>query len=392
MRSEAGVVVIGGGIAGASAAYELAKTVSVVLLEREPQVGYHSTGRSAASFTENYGAAVIRRLAMASRPFLESPPPGFSEHALLSPRGMLTIARADQLELLRRALEQARALVPSIHTVSIDEALERVPVLRREYLAGAFLEPDSRDIDVHALHQGFLRGARSLGARVLVDVAVSALERRGGRWHITAGDTTFIAPVVVNAAGAWADVLAQLAGVPPVGLVPKRRTAFTVALPEGVQPQRWPMVDDVAEEFYFKPDAGQLLVSPGDATPSPPTDAYPEDIDIASGVERLERATTLQVQRVARSWAGLRSFVSDGAPVVGFDTAAEGFFWLAAQGGYGIKTSPALARACAACVRGGSLPQDLQQLGITQAELAPARLRGRASAPMATSGATDPRH
>ena len=381
MPIETRVVVVGGGIAGASAAYELAKSGSVVLLEREPQVGYHSTGRSAASFTENYGALIIRRLAMASRPFLEAPPAGFSEHALLSPRGMLTIARPEQLALLERKLAEARALVPSIHRVSIEEALERVPVLRRDCLAGAFLEPDSRDIDVHALHQGFLRGARSRGARVLVDTAVTALERRGGAWHISSADSTFIAPVVVNAAGAWADALAQLAGVPAVGLVPKRRTAFTVPLPPGLRPEHWPMVDDAGEEFYFKPDAGQLLVSPADATPSPPTDAYPEDLDIASGVERLERATTLQVQRVTRSWAGLRSFVADGAPVAGFDAAVEGFFWLAAQGGYGIKTSPALARVCAACVRGEPLPQDLLRLGVSAAELSPERLRRRTATP-----------
>lgn len=376
-------MIIGGGIAGASAAYELAKIGSVVLLERESHLGYHSTGRSAASFTENYGATVIRRLAMASRAFLESPPNGFCEHALLSPRGMLTIARADQLELLERKLEEARALVPSIHSIRVEEALERVPVLRRKYLAGAFFEPDSRDIDVHGLHQGFLRGARSLGARVVVDAPVTALERHAETWSVRSGSTTYVAPVVVNAAGAWADTLAQLAGVSPIGLVPKRRTAFTVALPAGVQPHAWPMINDVGEEFYFKPDAGQLLVSPADATPSQPTDAYPEDLDIASGVERLEQATTVQVQRVSRSWAGLRSFVSDGAPVVGFDDAVDGFFWLAAQGGYGIKTSSALARACAAGVQGRPLPEDLQRLGVTAAELSPARLRHGAPAPSA---------
>jgi D-arginine dehydrogenase len=375
MSSEAAVLVVGGGIAGASAAYELARCGPVLLLERERHAGYHSTGRSAASFTENYGAAIVRLLAIASRPFLESPPSGFCGHDLLTPRGMITVARADQLEMLSAALARARALVPGIHPIGVEEVLERVPILRRDYLAGAFFEPASRDIDVHALHQGFLKGARLRGARLVFDTEVHALARQGGRWVVTTSSGSYAAAILVNAAGAWADVLAGMAGAAPVGLVPKRRTAFNVPLPAGVNAGSWPLVNDVAEEFYFKPDAGQLLVSPADATPSPPADVYPDDMAVAEGVERLERATTLKVERVSRSWAGLRSFVSDGIPVVGYDEAVAGFFWLAAQGGYGIKTSPSLARACAALIYEHALPEDLQQLGITAAQLSPARLR-----------------
>lgn len=370
---ESDILIVGGGIAGASAAFELTSCGSTTLLEREPQLGYHSTGRSAASFTENYGGAIIRRLAIASRNFLESPPAGFCEHPLLSPRGMVTIGRADQLPRLAEELDRARSFVPSIHAISVADAHQRIPVLRPGYVAGAFYEPDSRDIDVNGMHQGFIRGARARGARIVVNADVVGIERLGGRWVVSTSAGVYAAPVFVNAAGAWADVVATLAGVPNVGLVPKRRTAFNIPVPAGLDARSWPMVDDVGEEFYFKPDAGQLFVSPADTTPVAPMDAYPDDIDVATGVERLESATTIEVGQVTRSWAGLRSFVADGAPVVGLDRDAEGFFWLAAQGGYGIKTSPALSRACAELIRHGRLPDDLTQLGITAAELSPNR-------------------
>jgi D-arginine dehydrogenase len=356
----------------------------VVLLEREGQCGYHSTGRSAASFTENYGTPIVRRLAIASRAFLQDPPTGFCEHPLLSPRGMITIARADQLELLEQRLRLARALVPSIVKLDVAATLERVPILRRDYLAGAFIEPHSMELDVNGLHQGFMRAAKAKGARIVVNAGVDAIERTGERWRITTRAGTFCAPMIVNAAGAWADELAQLAGIRPLGLTPKRRTAFNIPLPAGIDIRGWPMVNDVAEEFYFKPDAGQLFVSPADATPTRPMDAYPDDIDVATGVERLERATTLKVQRVTRSWAGLRTFAPDASPVAGHDGGADGFFWLAGQGGYGIKTSPSLSRACASLIREQRLPEDLLRLGITAAELSPDRLR-RAAALNTTS-------
>jgi D-arginine dehydrogenase len=346
----------------------------VIVLEREAQCGYHSTGRSAASYTENYGGTVIRRLAMGSRAFLQDPPAGFCDHPLLAPRGMVTIARADQLELLERQLDRAQALVASIHRIDAADAIARVPILRRDYVAGAFLEPHSMDLDVHGLHQGFLRGARSRGARIVVNADVHAIERIGGRWEATTPAGVFRAPLLIDAAGAWADAVAALAGVRPLGLVPKRRTAFNIPAPPGMSIAEWPMVHDAGEEFYFKPDAGQLFVSPADATPSQPVDAYPEDLDVAAGVERLERATTLNVQRVSRTWAGLRTFAADAAPVVGPDGGVDGFFWLAGQGGYGIKTSPALSRACASLIRDRTLPDDLIRLGIAASELSPERL------------------
>ena len=247
----------------------------MVLLERESQCGYHSTGRSAASFTENYGTPIVRRLAMASRTFLQDPPTGFCDHPLLSPRGMITIARADQLGLLEQQLRLARALVSSIVELDVAATLDRLPILRQDYLAGAFIEPHSMELDVNGLHQGYLRAAKAKGARIVVNAGVDAIGRTGERWRIATRAGTFCAPMIVNAAGAWADELAQLAGIRPLGLTPKRRTAFNIPVPSGIDIRGWPMVNDVAEEFYFKPDAGQLFVSPADATPTRPMDALP---------------------------------------------------------------------------------------------------------------------
>ena len=334
---------------------------------------------------------MIRRLAMASRAFLQDPPAGFCDHPLLAPRGMVTIARADQLELLERQLERAQSLVASIHRIDAADAIARVPILRRDYVTGAFLEPHSMDLDVHGLHQGFLRGARRRGARIVVNADVHAIERLSGGWRVTTPAGVFRTPLLIDAAGAWADAIAALAGVRPLGLVPKRRTAFNIPAPPDMAVAQWPMVNDAAEEFYFKPDAGQLFVSPADATPSQPVDAYPDDLDVAAGVERLERATTLNVQRVSRTWAGLRTFAPDAAPVVGPDGGVDGFFWLAGQGGYGIKTSPALSRACASLIRDRLLPDDLLRLGIAVSDLSPERLRvaSRAARPV-PSTSTEP--
>ncbi|MEW6631831.1 MAG: FAD-binding oxidoreductase [Pseudomonadota bacterium] len=376
MSEQTDVIIIGGGMAGAGAAFEISRDKNVVLLERESHCGYHTTGRSAASFTENYGNGVIRRIVLASRGFLTEPPTGFCDYPLLSKRGMVTVARADQLDLLRESLQAAQALVPSIVAMTPAEAIARVPVLRQDYLAGAYFEPHSMDIDVNGLHQGYLRGARSRGARVVTYAGVKAIGRQGGQWRVETEAGPFLAPLIVNAAGAWGDEIAVMAGVRPVGLQPKRRTAFNIPAPAGLDITDWPLVDDVGAEFYFKPDAGQLFVSPADATPSAPMDAYADDIDVAIGAERLERATTIEVQRVSRSWAGLRTFVADGSPVVGPDDEFPDFVWLVGQGGYGIKTSPALSRVCASLIAGGGLPDDVARHGVFLDDLTPHRLRG----------------
>jgi D-arginine dehydrogenase len=235
-------------------------------------------------------------------------------------------------------------------------------------------EPEAMDIDVHALHQGFLRGLKARGGRIVTDAEAHGIARAAGAWRVATPRGEFAAPILVNAAGAWADEVARLAGVPTIGLVPKRRTAFTIEPPAGMAIADWPLVVDVAESFYFKPESGRLLVSPADETPMPPCDVQPEEIDIAGAAARLEAATSIRVSRIVRKWAGLRSFVADKTPVVGFAPGADGFFWLAGQGGYGIQTAPAMGHLAAALVDGEEVPADLAGFGVEAAALAPARL------------------
>jgi D-arginine dehydrogenase len=371
--SEYRFAIVGAGIAGASAGYNLAQSGPTLLLERESQPGYHSTGRSAALYTETYGNRVIRALTIASRPFFEAPPQGFSEHPLLTPRGTMVIAREDQREKLAAALAESKAIQPAVEGIGVARAAELCPALRPGYVASAFYEEDARDMDVHAIHQGFLRGFKAAGGKLVCDAEVLGLARNGSGWKIETRAGTFTAEIVVNAAGAWADVLARMAGVKPVGLQPKRRTAVTIEPPAESNFRRWPAVIDIDEQFYWKPDAGQLILSPADETPVEPQDAQPEEMDIALCVDRVETASTLAISRIARKWAGLRSFVKDKTPVVGFANEAPGFFWLAGQGGYGIMTSPAMGRVAAALARGVALPADIAAHGVTAAELAPAR-------------------
>lgn len=371
---QADFLIIGGGIAGASAGYWLARHGKVVLLEREAQPGYHSTGRSAALFAESYGTPQVRALTMASRKFLESPPEGFAEHPLLSPRGAMLVASQGQEDLLQRDWLTLSATNPGMQLLSPDEAWARVPVLRKEKLIGAILDPCAADVDVHALHQGYLRGLRQQGGQIVCDAEVTAMETGGGRWTISAGSQRHSAPVVLNAAGAWADEVAHLAGVRPIGLQPRRRSAFVFAPSAPQDIAGWPLTIGIAEDWYFKPDAGLVLGSPANADPVPPQDVQPEELDIATGIFRLEQMTTLRIHRPKRSWAGLRSFVADGDLVCGFDPAAPGFFWVAAQGGYGIQTSPAMGEASAALVRGSALPERLKAFGLSEGMLSPARL------------------
>jgi len=373
-------LIVGAGMAGASAAYELAAHGRVLLLEREAQPGYHSTGRSAALYTQTYGHAVVRALTVASWDFYANPPAGFTDHPLLTPRGVLLIGRADQEQALQTAFAEGRRLTPTVERLDRAGTLTRAPMLREDYVAGAVWEPDAMDLDVHAIHHGYLRGLKARGGRQVGDAEVRELARHDGLWvaRTPAGD--FAAPVLVNAAGAWADSLAILAGVRPIGLVPKRRTAVTFD-PVFDNPKDaeglagWPMVIDVDETFYFKPDAGRLLASPADETPVDPCDVQPEELDVALAVDRVERAARFHIRRLAHRWAGLRSFVADKVPVVGFDGEATDFLWLAGQGGYGIQTAPAMARTAAALATGGGLPSDVAALGVTPADLAPDRLR-----------------
>ena len=367
------IAIVGAGMAGASAAYFLAPHKKVLLLEREAQPGYHATGRSAALYSETYGNAVVRALSTASRDFYYHPPEGFSPYPLVTPRGALIVGGATEHDALRRTLSEFQSLVPSVRWQPQAEILARVPVLQPESATCGVFEPDAMDMDVHAIHQGFLRGARAAGAELVCNAGVSQIARTANGWEVDTPAGRFSAPVLVNAAGAWCDELAQLAGTATVGLVPMRRTAFICDVPSGVHAAQWPLVIDAQERFYFKPDAGALLASPANADPVAPQDVQPEELDVAIAVDRLETATTLQIRQVRRKWAGLRSFVADKTPVLGFAPDAPGFFWLAGQGGYGIQTAPAMGELAAALVRGLEVPADMAALGIHSGDLSPAR-------------------
>jgi D-arginine dehydrogenase len=229
-------------------------------------------------------------------------------------------------------------------------------------------------MDVHAIHQGFLRGIRRGGGKIVTDAEVKALARRDGTWQVEAGGEPYVAPIVVNAAGAWSDVIGALAGAQTIGLEPRRRAAFIFAPPQGCDASRWPMTAGIAEDWYIKPDAGMLLGSPANADPVHPHDVQPEELDIAIAIDRIQSMTTLEIRRPTRTWAGLRSFVPDGDLVGGWDTRAEGFFWCAGQGGYGIQTSPAMGEACASLITGRGIPERIAGYGLTDAMLGPARL------------------
>lgn len=378
------VVVVGAGMAGASAAYEIAATRSVVLLERESQPGYHATGRSAALFSETYGNAVIRALSAASRMFYQQPPLGFASVPLLTPRGVVMVAHAGQMARLATWADAAHAIVASVRMLEPAEVLAAVPLLRPEYVAGGAAEPGAMDMDVDALQQGFLRGARARGATLVPGAELIGLDAGAGGWTVTTSAGTWQARVVVNAAGAWADTVAVMAGARPCGVQPMRRTALTVDLPPGMDAAAWPMAIDTDEAFYFKPEGGRLLLSPADETPMPPCDVQPDEMDIAVCIDRIQQAANLPVRRVVRSWAGLRSFTADRTPVVGFDPAVPGLFWLAGQGGYGIQTAAAMGRLTAALLAGEDVPQEMQALGISAASLAPGRSGLRAVSPQTT--------
>lgn len=367
------VAVIGGGIAGVSVASALAeRRKSVVLLEREEQLAYHSTGRSAAVLFENYGPPPVRALTRAGRGFFEQPPAGFVEHPLVGPRGVLVVAGPGQDEAMAHWFEDGSTM----EARSVEQALAMVPLLRRDQVVSAAYESDAQDIDVDALHAGFVKRFRAAGGRILARAEVTGLSGTADGWTVESRAGVFTASVVVNAAGAWADRVAELAGLGALGLVPKRRTAIIVDGPgNGLKCTGWPVVGDALHSWYCKPEAGgKLMVSPADETPSEPCDAQPEELDIAITVDRFERAMDLPVKRIEHSWAGLRTFAPDDALVIGFDPRAEGFFWLAGQGGYGIQTSPAASRLAAGLIQDGAAPAELLDAGVEPAALAPERL------------------
>jgi D-arginine dehydrogenase len=336
------VAVVGGGMAGMSVAAELASTHSVAVLEQENQLAHHATGRSAAAFLESYGSPEVRALTRASRPLIES---ADTPTPLLTPRPLLWIAAVDD----GPALDRMVAEQPGLQVLTPAEARKICPVVRDGYLAGAALEPDAQDIDVAALHQVYVRRAQQAGVVVLRASRLVGATRKSGRWllHHSSGDLT--AGCVVNAAGAWADEVGALLGARRRGLEPLRRTIAIARAQPPVDPA-WPLVADVDEAFYFRPEGPHVLLSPADETPSPPCDARPDEADVALAIERVNAATTLGIRSVVTTWAGLRTFAPDRNPVVGPDPDVPDLIWLAGQGGYGIQTAPALARLTATTV------------------------------------------
>lgn len=371
------VLIIGAGIAGASLAWRLARRGRrVLLLEREAQPGTHSTGRSAAMFMQSYGPPGVRALTRASRAFYLSPPPGFADAPLLTPRPALfvvTAAQAPAMEALAGALAASGTVLQRLNAAQLAQA---APALKPGVFDAALLDSDSWDMDVHALLHGFLRGARQAGAQLVLGAAPQAAQWADGAWQVVLsnGDTVRAA-VVANAAGAWADEVAALFGAAPIGLQPRRRSAFTFRPPEGEDASAWPMVCDVDEQWYFKPDTGQLFGSPANADPVPPHDVQPEALDIALGIHRLQEVARFDIRRPSATWAGLRSFVLDGEIVIGFDGACPGFFWLAGQGGYGIQSAAGASELAASLIEGAPLPDTLAAHGVNPAALSPRRLR-----------------
>jgi D-arginine dehydrogenase len=305
----------------------------------------------------------------ASHKFFADPPPGFAEAPLMERRDTLFFEAAGQEEATAKLLSVSSGL----EELSEAEARKIYPLLRPNYAKRIFRDAATADLDVDLLHRGYLRMMKQQGAALLTSAPVKAVERRNGEWRITAGDETFSAPVIVNAAGAWGDGIAELAGVTPIGLEPRRRSIGVVPVDPAIDVMRLPLVTDMGETWYAKPQSGKLLVSSADATPVDPHDAYADDMAIAEGIERLQQAADIEVTRLDHSWGGLRTFARDGAPVIGFDPHTEGFFWLVGQGGYGIQSAPALSRYAAALASGEKPPADIIAGGLDPADVSPAR-------------------
>lgn len=361
------IAVIGAGMAGASVASALSSTHRVLLLEQEDQPGYHATGRSAAVFTAIYGGETVRALSRASRGFLTAPPDGFADHALASPLGNMFVARADQLGHLQ-VFHERPDIAPLTTWMDAPATRSLCPLLAEPYVAASVYEPGALAIDVDALLQSYLRTFRRNSGVLATRSGLEGLDHSGGGWTLRTATGVFASAIVVNAAGAWADRVAAMAGSRAGYVQPFRRTAILVDPPTDMTPTRWPIVMDIDDEFYFKPDAGALLLSPADETACEPCDAQPDEWDIAVAVDRVCTATTLEVRRVRHSWAGLRTFTTDRLPIAGPDCDLPGFYWLAGQGGYGIQTAPALAHLLAARIRDEDCPEGLRAEGVSYAD------------------------
>ena len=367
MTQTSDILVIGAGMAGCGSAAMLAPHAKVTVLEMEDRPAYHTTGRSAATFILNYGNDVLRALNAASEATLRTGG-DLAETGFLSPRGVMQVEEPGQSD----AFEAYTAGATGLEILDPSQVVELFPIYRPEMVVRGALEPNASDIDVDGLLQAYIRTLRTQGSQIVPNSQVTALTRNNDQWVVETKSGTYAAPVVVNAAGAWGDLVARLAGLAPVGLTPMRRTV--AVLPTDQDTRHWALTAAVAETWYAKPDGGRLWVSPADEDPMDPHDAYPDDMVLAEGLHRFSEATTMEVTRVERSWAGLRTFAPDRTPVNGFEPGTDGFYWLVGQGGYGIQTAPAMSQLAADQILGhdAGLPDDIVSA------LSPARFRGTA--------------
>lgn len=362
------IIVIGAGIAGVSVAAHLAQSRKVAVFDMEERAAYHTTGRSAAMYEPNYGPPPMLAFTRASAEFFKSPPQGFAAAPLVTPRHSLFFMQEGQ----EQAADKLLSISAGLEEISEAKARELFPVLNKGYAKRSFLDPHTADMDVDLLHGGFMKLFKSRGGNLVLSARVTALS---SGWTVETTQGRFHAPIVVNAAGAWGDHIAGLAGVTRVGLQPKRRSIGVIPMPAGTAFDNWPMVTDVGETWYAKPQSGKMMVSSADATPMEPHDAYADDMAIAEGIDRLMTATTIEVDRLEHSWGGLRTFAPDGNPVIGFDPSTDGFFWLVGQGGYGIQSAPSLSATAAALVLGQSVPDAVMSHGLNPDHIKPQRFR-----------------
>jgi D-arginine dehydrogenase len=375
--TSADFLIVGGGIAGLSAASRLAGHGRTVVLEGEDALGYHSSGRSVTFSHYGIGNSAVRGLTSYSRAFFEAPPEGFCASPLYRPQASMYVATEEMMEQLEALHAEMARFTDKVERLDEDGVRAWCPVVKTG--PGAVLrgvvDTSGLRLDADALLQSYARATRSRGGDIRIGQRIAGIERAGQDWLVrTEAGEEWSAPVLVNACGAWADQLALLAGVQPLGLEPMRRTIIVFDPPADVEVSAWPFLHTAASDFYMLPEAGRLLASPVDEIASDPCDAAPEEYDIALAASKVEEYTTIAVRRIAHSWAGLRSFVADRVPTAGFAPDAPGFFWLAGQGGYGLQTAPAMAEIVEALVTGGSWPAGLSTLGVERAQIDPARL------------------
>ena len=375
MPSSFEFIVLGGGIAGASAAYVLSRHGRVALLEKESQCGFHSTSRSAAVLSCAYGPRSWQILSAASAGFYAEPPERFTETSLAKPLGALYLGSAHEEESLRMRAADLVERGVACELISTETAGRMVPMVHMEKFALALHEPGCVDLDTNALLNGYLREARRRGAKIMVKAEIGSITRSSSIWQIATGNDTFEAPILIDSAGAWADEVAARAGLPRRGLTPLRRTAITFAPPAGHEARRWPMTFDLAETWYLKPEGRQIMMSPADLVPTEPCDAQPDDYDIAVAIDRVESVTSLKVDRLNGRWAGLRTFAPDHEAVIGPDPEEPSFIWYAGQGGNGVMASRAAGEVCAALALGENIPAPIARLGLTKDMISPARLK-----------------